>query len=340
MLSRALPLLIAVNLASGAVVELTNGDRISGELRRLDADRVLIVSPVFGEAVVNVAQVANPEVLPAIPVQTAPEMGSDASANLPAEDGVSISADAAADTTTTAAPAAEATAEDKPWYSIFSYKSPEKWDGEFAFGASRETGNTEETDIDVAVKISWEKSDKDSFLWKADYDYGRENQERTTDEWHVSMQYRRSLSERWFLQSLTSNDTDDIQEIRWNIRQNLGLGYHAVKRERLTIDVIPGLGVEYIDQPGEDGFFLNVSFLENLTWIIVPDRLTLEQFFEFYIDPTDTDIWELEFDVSLTTDLTEQWALRLGFNYERDNSVGAGVDEEDTETTASIIWKF
>ncbi|MGF1449249.1 MAG: YdiY family protein [Opitutales bacterium] len=307
--------------ASAAVIELTNGDRLTGELTRLDAERVRVSSPVFGEVILPVAQVANRDVLPAIEVPAAT---------------------AAPATTTADAPAAEAEAETgpQPWYAFWNYQSPEKWDGEFSLGASRQSGNTERSDVNVALKLEWDKSEKDNFLWRANYNYGREDQVLNTDEWHVSMRYRRDIDKRWFLQSLTSNDTDDIAEVNWDIRQAFGLGYRAVMRDRLKIELVPGAGLRFLDQPGDDGFFFNASFIETLEWIIIEDRLTFDQSFGFFFDPTDTDIWEAAFEASLTTDLTDQWALRLGFLYEFDNSVGAGVDEEDTETTASLVYKF
>ncbi len=333
MLTQKLPHILAFILCCGTlpvpatVVELTNGDRISGELTRLDTERVLLTSPVLGEVVIEVSQVANSEVLPAIEI---PE----ASAQTAVSEGTTTAAPPAAE----AAAAVEPTA--RPWYAFWDYESPEKWQGEFVFGASRQSGNTEETDVTAEIKLEWEKSDKESFVWSGRYEYGREDQTLNTDEWKISQRYRHDIAERWFLQSLSSIESDEIAQVNWDIQQSFGLGYRAANTDRLKVELVPGVGVQYLDQPGNDGFFLSASFIETLEWIVIEERLTFDQSFEFYIDPTDTEIWDLVFEASLTTDLNEQWAMRLGFKYEYDNSVDTGVDEEDTETTASIIYKF
>ena len=120
----------------------------------------------------------------------------------------------------------------------------------------------------------------------------------TANENSGGVRFAHDLSERIFLFSNTDFMSDALQDLNLRFVQGGGLGYHTIKRERITLDLLGGMNFTHEDyaeiqrnlaarQVGEE-FKLklgkNTSMIQNLAFFPEPDtqRRQLSSEFQFW----------------------------------------------------------
>jgi len=299
---------------------LTNGDRLSGDYQGVVDGQAVLVSPVLGTLRFDPGLISE-----------APDPGP---GKPPAE------TDDAIATTAQVEQDAQAASQPQPqWWQFWRLHLRENWDGEIKLGFSARSGNTDTSDIAAETTLDWERPN-DSFQWNGYYRYGETEDVRDDDEYGISQRYRRDLSERTFLQALTSAEVDQIKEIDLDARQNLGLGYRIYDRENLELNIVPGAGVRYLDQLGaDDGASFNLNLAQEFFWQVT-EPVSLRESFNFLVDPADTSLFSLTFLLTQRTDLNDHLALDLTYRLDFDNDVAADNEEADQRVIASLVYKF
>jgi len=227
-----------------------------------------------------------------------------------------------------------------PWWQVWNHTLPENWDGEVSAAFVKENDEDSSTDLNLGTKVNWQKSQQEKFAWKTFYNYETTNNVKDTDEWGISQDYRYDFAPRWFLRSNTANHTDQIIDKRWDIEQVLGVGYRIIDTDRTQLSVIPGFGVNYVDQPSPgDGTFMTADFTQEFEWK-AHEQLILFEDFNYVTEVSDTDNYEWILNLGLESPLTERLSLRLVYTYEYNNIVPAGTDDTDTKLSAAAVLKF
>jgi len=305
-------LFASAGLLQADVLVLQNGDRLQGQLIEQKDGRVFFETPQLGLLNLDAASVT----VEAAEAEAPPA---------PAAEATEASSEAVAETPT-----------DFQWWEFWRYQTPENWEGEFSLGFSKENASNTTTDFNLGTSLKWQRTELDRFVWKAYYNYEATNNQKDTDEWGISQDYRYDFAERWFVRSFTANETDQISDTRWDIEQIVGIGYRVIDREDMTLNVVPGVGLRYVDQPSPgDGTFWNAEFFQDFEWKVA-ERLILFEDFTLTGNLEDSDNYQWVTNIGAESPLTERLSLRLVYTYDYDNF----VDTTETELTGSAVLKF
>lgn len=227
------------------------------------------------------------------------------------------------------------------WYEFWRWDLlSEKWNGEFLFGMTNKKSNVSSQEVRTDLKLTYQMSAVDQFQWEGYYEFKEQDNVSSTDKYGASMRYRHDISDRWFVQTQNKYDVDRIKHIRHNLQNSIGVGYRVIDTETIQLNLVPGVGAQYLDQQGpDDGWFFKVNAYEDFKWIIWRD-LTFEQRMDFWIDPAHTNNYNYSLSASLTTTLVGNLILRLSFKQDYDNNVQAGTSKSERTIVTSIGYKF
>ena len=127
--------------------------------------------------------------------------------------------------------------------------------------------------------------------------------------------YDHNINKRWFWQVFTTDEYDTFQDLNFRFAGGGGLGYHAIKTDRTTLDLLAG--GDYM----HESFF---TFTRNLGELNFGDdfshKLTgvtsITQDFRYYIAPSNGQ-YRLSFDAGAATTIHKwlSWQLSLSDRY-------------------------
>jgi putative salt-induced outer membrane protein len=219
-------------------------------------------------------------------------------------------------------------------------EQPNHWSGEGAFNASYTTGNTNETDVGVDLKVKhtgglWTQSIEFSG------DYGDENEVRNERDLTATAHVERIFTKRWsgYLRGWWENKefsgfgnryfigpgaiykVYDRPKLKWSLEG--GVGY-KVDEVDATADA-PSRSVEEIGLRAASKFRYDFNpqvSLTNDTVMLYSDEYTL------YIDT-----------IAITANLMGRFSLRASWEIHYDANSLAGYEDIDTTSKISLVYK-
>lgn len=312
-----------------AQLQLSNGDRITGELIRREDGKIHFRSSILGELIIAETDAV---------VMDTPETPVESLAGLPPDIEQVHLRDA--ESLRPVAPIAAS----KPWK------------GKLEFGYQNQVGRNSTLNYSARTEVE-RASQKNQYRLNARYLYGESNQLLNSDRRDASFRWRHQISERIFGQTLTSYSSDQISNIDLNAEQNAGLGYRILQGERQTGSVGAGMTVQYREAEGvEKGaaylgeFFqdytykLNgrLSFLQNLNVLYSPDGrariLSSNTATALMSDAAEN--YKVRFGSTLQGKLSERISLNLRYEYEYDNAILDKNGRTDRRVTSSLGYSF
>jgi putative salt-induced outer membrane protein YdiY len=163
------------------------------------------------------------------------------------------------------------------------------WDGGVDVGFELTRGNSDTRDFRLAFRAARKKA-RDQLTLYAQSIYSLDDLPNarphiTANENSGGVRFAHDLTERFFLFSNTDLMSDGLQDLNLRFVLGGGLGYHTIKRERITLDLLGGMNFTHEDyveiqrnlaagQVGEEfklklgkntSMIQNVAFFPNLT---------------------------------------------------------------------------
>lgn len=216
---------------------------------------------------------------------------------------------------------------------------PESWTGQFDVGVTDIQGTSEKRTLAWNSKVVFPYL-KNKFTWKTYYNYSESTGVADVDKYGTSLGTRHTLSERSFLRSLTAYSVDQIQGVDMQLDQTFGYGYKVVKTDSMAWEVVPGIGLQYIDQPlTEDGLSYIFNFYEEFNWQIT-EFLAFDHSWNISAPGDDTNDYSYVLDNSLSAKVSEHYFLKLGHEYDYKNNVARGKKKHTSTLKTSIGYKF
>lgn len=298
---------------------LENGDRLHGTLVSQDAEEIVFESPVLGRLVV-----------PA-------ERGFIESG--PAE-GVVMEADDV-DTPELVEADTDVFEPEPSLQNFWNFALPDGWRAELAVGLSKEDATVSSSEVNLDSRVDWERTERNRFKWEGYYDYRTRNRQKSTDQWGASQDVRQDFNERWFVRSKTSNDTDLIKEIKWDVQQTIGIGYKLFNLESVRLNIVPGIGVRHLEQPDPPGnqSYFTANFYQDFEYIL-NEHLKLFQDFNYVSEFRESDNYTYVLTAGAETKMNDHLRLRLSYLYDFDNRVARNVDKSQSEINAQMVVQF
>ncbi len=215
------------------------------------------------------------------------------------------------------------------------------WSGEASLSGSKTTGNTNTTDIGMAVKLARKDGPWNSKL-DTTYDLGRANGISNKKRWTIGYQLDRQLNERTYIYGNADYFSDDFGAFKQGGFIGAGLGFDAIKSETANWKVEAGTG--YRSQKSRGAGIIaplrtnelafrgasNFSYRFN-------EQVDFFNTTELVWSDSDRYIWN---DIGLNAKIGGNLAARFNFRVDNHSQVAAGIKNTDTITRAALVYSL
>lgn len=221
-------------------------------------------------------------------------------------------------------------------------KYADPWSGVVGLGISGAEGNSEKLDV-AGRAAAVREGERDTIKLSAVVNYSEQDGEESANEVIVAGRLERNLSERSFIYGGAGLETDKFEDLDLRAILTGGYGRKFRDEEDFKFSGRLGLGVDYStfrsggsETVGllEVGYDLQKDYGETLrfdhTFVLYPE---LEEFGDNYRAVAD-------FGATVPVGDADDWAVRLGLNFQYDSAPSPGVDKLDTTYLVNLLYKF
>ncbi len=230
------------------------------------------------------------------------------------------------------------------------------WRAKVEFGFLSQSGRVETENLHLRANVERTQG-RDSYRFDGRYLYLKSNGVLSADRDDLSFRWRRDLSERVFVQALTSYDKDKVKLINYDFTQNIGMGYKLVQLTRQTVSVGSGVAAQYRSAYGIDSGLTYLGQVFEDYVFKISDRVSLTQDSNAQYSPVassrfavangqlapaggEAQNYKLTFHSALQGMITRALSLNLRFEYEYDNAVLERAARTDQRVTSSLGYSF
>ncbi len=313
-------------------IRLRNGDRLTGELVKMEEGQLSFKTSYAGEVTVTWSEIA--------------EIRTEASIYVLLSDDTSISGIATAtdegklkiDTEKVARPATM----DLGQVKLIGRKPRPaiRVSGNVNAGLDVQRGNTD-TDTYYADATVVVRTDKDRGTFFGRYDREKAEGIDTVNKWLTYLDYNRFLSERLFAFGNATFESDEFKDLNLRSTLSAGVGYQVFDTPKRNLDVKGGLA--YVDEDydiGEDNSY------PAFTWGLDYDEWFFDKIMQFFhhhqgfIGLGDPNKTVIRTRTGLRFPLPKGFSTTLQYNWDWDNQPAPGTDRVDTRALVLIGYNF
>lgn len=213
------------------------------------------------------------------------------------------------------------------------------WEVTGAAGLSLADGNA--SSIAYSLQLLGSRiTETDELYLGADYFYAADKGIDTTNTLRLAGQYNRLINERFYYGIAGSYLTDNVADLDYRFDLNALLGYYILKNgDTYSLAVEAGPGYTWEKQGGVSNDYMNIRFGEKFEYNISPGA-KFWQTLSFTPEASDFSNYLLTADIGLDTFITQQWALRTFFRYQRDNTPAAGRKADDYSVMVGLAYSL
>ena len=297
---------------AGVVLELKNGDRLSGLILSENTNRLVLSNAWSGALTVPTGQILkrHPQTPPR--AEAEPVLGSDAA--VATQLGILLPAQAKV-------PAAKHWTLDSELGAslLYSTKTCETFYGRAKYNYS-----------------------KDRVRAALDYivNYGRTDGEVDANNMSLIGKTDLDMTKRWFFYNLAGAGYDEVRRIELSYEVGPGVGYHLIQSEPLKVNIETGFDYQFEDR-ADDTTRINFStrIAENAVWNVAK-RVSLEQRFEYFPRVDDIAQYRYRFEATVRLWLTTHLSLNFSVFDIFDTNPASDVRENDLQVRSAIGVKF
>lgn len=333
-----LPALAVITISLRAetiVLTLKNGDRITGEFKSENSERVVIKSTVAGTLKIAKDQIAKREPLnpPAPPVaQTTPPQA----APVPSAPKPAVAA-----ASTNGVTATNLVTHWNDWLPSFLRPFSTNWHGSVNVGMNLGFGTTERQTYygNARANHAFQRIRN-----TADFgiSYGTVNRRETDNRVNGTLRTEFDLGQKRkiYLYNAGGAGHDAVRRIALEFNEGAGIGYKFIERPKLQLSGDVGAQYQSINyETAPDRDYMSARFGENLTWKI-SDKLTITQKLTFSPNVGDFSDYRVRFELQAAYPLFKRVTLSLSLIDQFDSQPPAGVDNNDLQVQSLLGLSF
>lgn len=332
------PLALAQDpIGSGDVVTLKNGDRLTGTVKSVTADRIVVETAAAGDVELVTGEVVDLQTRGPIAIAT--------------EDGERIEAPIQGFSDGNVRIGSGSAVRSLSLSRLVEHRPPVAWSGSINFGGSLSIGNTERRTASAAAEAI-RRSDDTRLTLRGTWDYGEDKKDTdlngSADTWVLSQRrtygsgkFDYFVHDPLYVYAQVSAENDAFSGLELRATYGLGLGYQFIERADLTL--AGEAGVSYVDEnrypPGEDNEYAAARLAYDLRWD-VNESLQILQLAEAFPSLEEKDDFYGRLDTRLRSSLTESMYGQLQWILDYDNTPTVGNDRMDHRFILSVGWSF
>ncbi|HPE46836.1 MAG TPA: DUF481 domain-containing protein [Hyphomonas sp.] len=224
------------------------------------------------------------------------------------------------------------------------------WSGEGSLSAGVTTGNTDTSDVGLAVDLK-----KEAGVWtyglQASADYGKIDGQETKNRIFAGLDADRQLNDRLFAFGRLSHERDEFTGFESRTFVGTGLGYQIYEGDKVNWAVRGGPGLK-IDKVREintvDGTGAPVTIpSETVNSFGVIAASDYSYAFNENVSFTNTtsvlyakESTQISNSAAITASLTSKLSARMSFDVRHDTDPPVGFEATDTATRVSLVYAF
>ncbi|MBK8974478.1 MAG: DUF481 domain-containing protein [Planctomycetes bacterium] len=328
----AVPCTAQETRAPSDVVELRNGDRLTGTVSAITSEKVVFQSGALGADPVSIAMadVASITTTSTVRIETADREVLDVV--VAGIDGDKLRVGRAG------------AARDIAIATLVDVRPPVQWVGSVNVGAMLSTGNTERRSVSAGAEAT-RRSEIDRIRLRGTWDYAEEKS--GGGDWNLTQRrlfgeakYDYFLSDRMYALAQLSGENDEIADLQLRLTAGAGVGYLWADSDDLTWSTEAGLS--YVDENrggGADSNYVAARIASSLRWLLATDT-TLLQDTEIFPSLEDQNDFYARLDTRLRTTLMGDLFAQLQWIFDYDNTPAPGRERQDHRLLLSIGWTF
>ena len=212
----------------------------------------------------------------------------------------------------------------------------EGWSGQGQIGASRATGNSSNTALSGGLALTRTGIDW-TYKFRALADYQRSNGVTTQEQFLVDLSPEYRIADRVFLYGLGRWERDRFQGYSRRLTASGGLGYRAIDREDMRLDLRAGpawRSTHYVGG-GSESSLAGLADAE-FGWQVSPN-LRLGQTASALIEGNNS---SFAATTSLDAKLVGALSARFSYTVEHDTDPPLGAVKTDTLTRVTLVYDF
>ncbi|MBX9604513.1 MAG: DUF481 domain-containing protein [Bryobacteraceae bacterium] len=328
-------------LAFADQVTLTNGDRVTGKIVQKDGAKLTMKTDLMGEVTIEWANVTG---LTSDDPLTVVLPGGQA-----VQGKVETTAPGRIRVAQQTAPLAEVPAirnsdAQRAYERLLTPGWTQLWTGYFDFGIALARGNAETTTITTALAASRAtRADRTTAYFNQVYASARNDAGVTSSTAQAirgGWGYNRDLTSRIFLNVFNDYEFDRFQRLDLRVVAGGGAGYHVIKNERTTFDLLGGVSWNRED--------FATGLLRNSAEIYYGDffshklnsRVSLVQSFRMFSNLNDFGQYRINFDAGVNAALTKAISLQTTFSDRYLSNPLPGRKKNDVLFTTGVRVNF
>lgn len=325
--------LVFVSLPSGAeVINLTNGDKLSGEIKSENQHSITLHHSVLGDIIIPKKQIA---VLPGkdnVTEDSGPDETETAAKKTASEPKTEVEKTVTA-TTLVNQPVKKSTR----LPGVFGTGFLEGWKHHLAFGVKGEAGNDVSMDLSAAYNTSFE-SKTHRFNIESAYYYETDEYEKDTNKGHINIVRDWLMPDSdWFVYGYGRYEYDDFKSWEHRVSISAGPGYDFYNEKDLKLNGRIGLG--FSKSWGDENDF-DIEGQLGMNWLWRPASLKNQVISsQIIIYPVLNDLGEyrtwMEGKWHFDIDLYRGLGFEVGFEYEYDSD---NKNNLDGETSYDLLY--
>ena len=335
-------------------VTLKNGDTVSGQIIKKDGNTLTVKSEFMGEVTIPWSAVT--AVKSDNPLYVKLPAGPEVNGKVTTEDGkIAVQTPAAAPSAPIGQVATIRNAVEEAKYERLQHPSwLDLWAGYADVGFSLTRGNSHTDSLSTAFNANRiTNNDKTSLFFNQIYATGTVNgiSGPTANLVLGGISYDHNISPRWFWTVFNTDGYNAFQNLDFRFIGGGGLGYHAIKNDRTTLDLL--VGADYTHEVfsntiiAPDGTPLKVQFIRNLGELNFGDDFThkvtgvtsLSQSFRFFVAPSSGE-YRFNFNLGAATTIHKWLSWQVNFSDLYLSSPVFGAKSNDILLTTGLRFTF
>lgn len=322
---------VSLSEAANVVVQLRNGDRITGDLLAQETNHIVVKTTWAGVLALPVDVVGGLRSATGADLMPTP---SPAKAPAPAQPVAAAKPPAAKPAATVAAPAPTPA------------KKPTRLKNNIQLGSNLAFGARDQESVYFRLKSTYDypypSNPKKFFRTIADYtaDYGETENIRSANRMSGSLKSDFDLGAKSYFYKVGSVGYDEIRKIDLQYALGPGMGYRMIKRPTFEFDLEGGLDYQVQERSiGDSPESIYFRAAENTTWKVGP-RLTLTKKFEFFVNGEDAEQFRFRLDANANYKLLDNVSLNLTVLDQYDTAPAPRLNQNELQFRSAIGITF
>ncbi len=215
------------------------------------------------------------------------------------------------------------------------------WTSSAGAGVAITSGNSDTTNINIALSTLWDP--KTTRLFKADalYLLGETNGEKQVDKTSAAARYEQLFSDRAFWFGELQYLRDPFKDISYLVSPLVGAGYHVIRTDvrKLTFDGAVGGVVENNETLGSRTSGA-VKAGESFDWTLSPTSKFTQRLSGLWKTDDFADAL-YHFDAGIASTIAQRLELKVSYVYDYKNRTPSpDIEKGDSALFAALLFKF